>query len=58
MNTIYVLTWRYPDNSDHGIVRAFASEADANDLYELLSEHSGTRQFEVVEVALQEVGGD
>jgi len=54
MPIIYVLTWRYSDGSDHGVIRAFDSEADAQDLHGLLVEHSGTRQFEVVEVELQE----
>lgn len=53
--TIYVLTWRYSDGSDHGVIRAFTSEADAHDLHDLLVEHSGTKQFDVVEVGLQEV---
>lgn len=52
MPTIYVLTWRYPDNSGHGVVRAFVDENDALRMKELLTEHSD-RLFEVVEVTME-----
>ncbi len=53
MPTVYVLTWRYSDNSGGGVIRAFASEADADELAELLRAYAETRQYEVVQIPLQ-----
>ena len=58
MPEIYVLTWRYFDNSGHGVVRAFASEADAQDLQALLAAHSESRVFEVEPTPFQEATED
>lgn len=54
MKDIYVVTWKYCDNSGFGVVRSFESEDRAGDLASLLRLHSSDKDFSVAVVKLEE----
>lgn len=52
IKTIYVITWRYSDNSGYGLVRAYCDEEKAREDLKLLEEHGETRRFSIEAVSL------
>jgi hypothetical protein len=52
MTTIYLIMWRYADNSGSGPVRAFDDEDAAKDLLNLLGAQDSQRSYSLVLVDL------
>lgn len=52
MDEVWVITWRYSDDSGHGIVRGYEKESEAQLDLAMLREHAQGRLFEIVNVPL------
>lgn len=53
MKKIFIVLWRYSDNSGNGIVAAFEAYSNAQDLMDILQEHAEGRVFHIAEVEIR-----
>lgn len=52
MTDIWVITWKYGDNSGAGVVRAYEHESQCDIDFNMLKEQSSSRLFEKVKVQM------
>lgn len=50
IESVWVLSWRYPDGSGSGVSRAYVSEERANHDKDLLNEAGGMKCYEIEQV--------
>jgi hypothetical protein len=56
MNTVYIITYEYPQESGHGIVGVYTSEARAKQILAILDAHGDmSKVFKITTVADLEV---
>jgi len=52
---IYLVTWKYGDNSAHGVCRAFLTEVAAQDCRHLMERHCAEKEFAIAVTQLMEI---
>lgn len=56
METVYVIWWRYSDNSGAGVVRAYADRQRAEEDMEAFTHGENGRVYEIVDLPIYHEG--